>query len=238
LSAQAWHSRLPASELEVGGRGKFAPTENGRVRSDIAELRLTQGKLNMFHAIDRASKFTHVEFRNDRGRVNGADFSHGVINAFPYSIHTVLADHGMAFAGLPQNTNKPIYAFLGMHIFGRVGNENRIVHRLAKPYHPWSNGQTERTNRTIQETAIKALHYPDLESLKAHVLVNARAFNFAKRLKALRCKTPCQTIVDAWQKTPGCLQNRSPSPRPGTTQLILENPEFREDVTMWCRSQH
>ena len=57
-------------------------------------------------------------------------------------------------------------------------------------------------NRTIKDAAIKAFHYCDLESLSAHVLANASAFKFAKHLKALRWKTPYQTIVDAWQKNP------------------------------------
>lgn len=161
-------SRLPAGEIKLAGRGKFAPTEIGYVHIDIAELRLSKGKLNMFLAIDRVSKFTYVEFRDDMGKMNGADFLRSVIQAFPYRIHTVLTDNGMAFADLPKNRNKSIHAFLGMHIFGRVCNESGIRHKLTKPYHPWTNGQAERMNRTI-----KAFHYPDLNSLKAHVLAFA-----------------------------------------------------------------
>ncbi len=66
-------SRLPAREIKKTCRGKFAPTEIGYVHIDIAELRLTEGKLNMFMAIDRVSRFTYVEFRNDLGKMNGAD---------------------------------------------------------------------------------------------------------------------------------------------------------------------
>ena len=93
-----------------------------------------------------------------------------------------------------------------MHISGRVCNENGIVYKLTKPYHPWTNGQAERMNRTIKEATVKAFHYPDLESLRAHVLAFVCAFNFAMRLKSLRWKTPYQTIVDAWQKTPSILR--------------------------------
>ena len=74
-------------------------------------------------------------------------------------------------------------------------------------------------NRTIRQTSIKAFHYADLESLNVHVLTFVCAFNFAKHLKALRWKTPCQTIVDAWQKNPSYIQNRFPSPHPGTKHL-------------------
>ena len=96
-------SRLPESPDHASKRGKFAETPIGYVHIDISELRLAQGKLNMFLAIDRVSKFTYVEFRDDAGKINGADFLRGVVEAFPYAIHTVLTDTGMAFADLPKN---------------------------------------------------------------------------------------------------------------------------------------
>ena len=106
---------------------------------DIAELRLTEGRLNMFLAIDRVSTLTYVEFRDDMRKMNGADFLHCVINAFFDKFHTVLTDNGVAFADLPKNRNKPIHAFLGTHIFGRVCNENDITHRLMKLTLPLKN---------------------------------------------------------------------------------------------------
>ena len=58
-------------------------------------------------AIDRVSKFTDVEFRDNAGKINGADFLRGVAEAFPYAIHTVLTGNGMAFADLPKNRGRP-----------------------------------------------------------------------------------------------------------------------------------
>ena len=40
-----------------------------------------------------------AEFRDDAGKMNGADFLRGVVEAFPYAIHTVLTDNGMAPVG-------------------------------------------------------------------------------------------------------------------------------------------
>jgi transposase-like protein len=195
-------SRLPEDPNRASKRGKFADTAIGYVHIDISELRLAQGKLHMFPAIDRVSKFTYVEFRDDAGKMNGAEFLRGVVDAFPYAIHTVLTDNGMAFADLPKNRNGPSRRYLGAHIFDRVCNENGIEHKLTKPYHPWTNGQAERMNRTVNEATIKAFHYPDFASLKAHVLAFVSAYNFAKHLKAIRWKTPFEAVCHAWTTSP------------------------------------
>ena len=113
-------SRFPASEVKTSGRGKFAPVKIDYVHIDSAELQLSESKIHMFLAIDRVSKFTYVEFHDNIDKINGVDFLRGVIKAFPYKIHTVLTDNGMAFADSPKNRNTLLSAVLGMHIFGRV----------------------------------------------------------------------------------------------------------------------
>ncbi|NRP70022.1 hypothetical protein ILFOPFJJ_00899 [Ensifer psoraleae] len=43
----------------------------------------------MFLAIDRISKFTHVEFHDCAGKMEGAAFLRNVVEVFPYMIHIV-----------------------------------------------------------------------------------------------------------------------------------------------------
>src|SRR3954467_14350938 len=109
--------------------------------------------------------------------------------------------YGMAFADLPKYRDGPTATWMG-HIFDRVCREHGIAHRLTKPYHPWTNGQAERMNRTVTDATVKVFHYPDLESLKAHVLAFVTAYNFAKHLKRLQWRTPFQAICEAWAKDP------------------------------------
>jgi transposase InsO family protein len=195
-------SRLPQDKEAASKRKRFAETRIGYIHIDVCELRLAEGKLFMFLAIDRVSKVTYVTFRDATTKMNGAAFLREVIAAFPYRIHTVLTDNGMAFADLPKNRQGPTRMYLGAHIFDRVCQEHGIEHRLTKPYHPWTNGQAERMNRTVKDATIKVFHYPDRDALKAHVLAFVRAYNFAKHLKALRWRTPFQAICDAWTKDP------------------------------------
>ncbi|GJD53820.1 IS481 family transposase ISMtsp16 [Methylobacterium crusticola] len=194
-------SRLPAAE-KAQTRQRSKTYEIGYVHIDSCELRHADGKLIMFLVIDRVSKFIYVEFHDSAGKMEGSAFLRNVVAAFPYRIHTVLTDNGMAFADLPKNRTEPSRRFLGPHIFDRVCSEHDIEHRLTKPYHPWTNGQAERMNRTIKDATVKVFHYEDLKSLKAHVLAFVAAYNFAKHLKALHWKTPFQTICQAWTKDP------------------------------------
>src|SRR3954454_14884039 len=139
----------------------------------------------------------------ERG-AHGATFLRQVVEVFPDKLHTVLTDNGMAFADLPKNRGRypKVEAIFGGHSFDRVGHEHGIKHRHTKPYHPWTNGQAERMNRTVKDATIKAFHYPDLEALQAHVLAFVTACKFTKHLKALRWRTPFQAVRDAWQANP------------------------------------
>ncbi|BAR47253.1 transposase and inactivated derivatives [Methylobacterium aquaticum] len=194
-------SRLPAAET-AQTRKRFKTYEIGYVHINSCELRHAEGKLVIFLAIDRLLKFAYVEFHESAGKIEGSAFLRNVVSTFPYEIHTVLTDNDMTFANLPQNRTWPSQRFLGPHIFDRVCIEHGIEHRRTKPYHPWINGQAERMNRTIKDATVKVSHYDDLQSLKAHVLAFVTDYNFAKHLKALRCKTPFQTICHAWTKDP------------------------------------
>jgi hypothetical protein len=194
-------SRLPRSDEKDSRRGRFPDTPPGYVHIDSCELRLAQGKVHMFLAIDRVTKFVYVAFYDAATKLNGAQFLREAVEAFPYAIHTVLTDNGTPFAEQPRYRGG-MTDLMGGHVFERVCWEHDIDHRLTKPYHPWTNGQAERMNRTVKEATIKAFHYPDLEALKAHVLAFVTAYNFAKHLKALRWRTPFQAVCDAWTKEP------------------------------------
>jgi hypothetical protein len=57
--------------------------------------------------------------------MEGSAFLSNAVEVFPYKIHTVLTDNGMAFADLPKNRRGPNRRFLGPHIFDRVCNQER-----------------------------------------------------------------------------------------------------------------
>jgi len=194
-------SRLPETQGNKPAKQKFKAYPIGYFHIDIAEVRTEEGKLYLFVAIDRTSKFAYAELHERAARQTASDFLKALIKAVPYKIHTVLTDNGIQFADLPKNRMGPTALWRG-HMFDRVCGENNIEHRLTKPNHPWTNGQVERMNRTLKEATVKRYHYGSHGQLKAHIHTFLMAYNFAKRLKTLNGLTPYEHICKVWTKQP------------------------------------
>jgi transposase-like protein len=142
-------SRLPEVEGSKPGRKKFEPYPIGYFHIDLAEVRTAEGKLYLFVAIDRTSKFAFVELVESADMQAAARFLEDLAAAVPYRVHTVLTDNGIRFVDLPKNRKGPTVRFRG-HPFDRTCRLHGIDHRLTKPNRPWTNGQVERMNRTIK----------------------------------------------------------------------------------------
>src|SRR3954468_13571378 len=82
-------SRLPKAEDASSRRETFKETKIGYVRVDSREPRSAEGKVHMFLAIGRVSKFAYAEFHPSADVAAGARFMRGVIQAFPYQPRTV-----------------------------------------------------------------------------------------------------------------------------------------------------
>jgi hypothetical protein len=92
---------------------------HGYVHIDSCELRCAEGKVHMFLAIDRVSKFTYVELHPAATMLAGAAFLHSVIAAFPYKLHTILTDNGTPFADQPRYRSGPTARYR-LHAFDRI----------------------------------------------------------------------------------------------------------------------
>ena len=189
-------SRLPDVEGEVSPKKKFKSYPIGYFHIDIAEVQTAEGKLYLFVAIDRTSKFAYIELHLKAGKMAAAQFLRNLVAAVPYAIHIVLTDNGVQFT----NRASDKYAF--EHIFDRACGENDIEHRLTKVKHPWTDGQVERMNRTIKDATVKRFHYDDHEQLRRHLAAFISAYNFGRRLKTLKGLTPYEFICKCWTTQP------------------------------------
>ena len=194
-------SRLPEVEGDKPARKKFKAYPIGFFHIDIAEVQTAEGKLYLYVAIDRTSKFAFVQVARKTGRESASAFLTALIEAVPYKIHTVLTDNGIQFTFPPRYSDGPTARYM-THMFDMRCRENGIEHRLTKVKHPWTNGQVERMNRTIKEATVQRFHYDDHQQLETHLADFINAYNFGRRLKTLKGLTPYEFICKSWTSEP------------------------------------
>jgi hypothetical protein len=195
-------SRLPPSLERASKRGRFAETTLGYIHYlhiDASEVRSAEGRLHLFVAIDRVSKFAYVELHPPASASDDADRrclsaprGEGIPLRDP---HRPDGQRRVAFADAPRYRGG-VTAQIRGHAFDRVCRVHGITHKVTRPYHPWTNGQVERMHRTIKDATVRVFHYATHRELKAHITAFVTAYNFAKHLKALRWRTPFQAICD------------------------------------------
>lgn len=144
--------RHEAAPSEAAAR--FAPAPFGYVHVDLKYL----GKLKslpefVFVAIERVSRFAHVEILPDRRAATVAAAMTRFLAAFGHPVHTVLTDNGSEFTDRFKDGSKAGHAArpTGEHPFDRLCARAGIVHRTTRPYRPQTNGMVERFNRRLSE---------------------------------------------------------------------------------------
>lgn len=192
-------SRLPDMDGDKPKRQRFKRYPIGYFHLDIAEVRTEEGKLHLFVAIDRTSKFAVAQLVEKANRKTAWEFLEHLLESVPYRIHTILTDNGIQFAEQPRNRNT-IYS--RPMRFDMICDANGIEHRLTKPNHPWTNGQVERMNRTIKDATVKRYHYKNHDQLRSHLADFLDAYNYARRLKTLNGLTPYEYICKIWTSEP------------------------------------
>ena len=194
-------SRLAEVEGDKPAKRKFKRYPIGFFHIDIAEVRTQEGKLYLYVAVDRTSKFAFVQLVEKANAVTARAFLDALVAAVPYKIKIVLTDNGIQFADLPKNRSGLTALWRG-HPFDRACQHHRIEHRLTKPNHPWTNGQVERMNRTLKEATVQRYYYDSHHELRRHLDDFLSAYNFGRRLKTLKGLTPYEFICKMWTSQP------------------------------------
>jgi hypothetical protein len=92
-------SRLAHAE-DTPERQRFKAYPLGYIHIDLAEVWTEEGKLYLFVAIDRVSKFAFAELHERATYRTAADFLRRLVERLPYHVHTVLTDNGVHFTAL------------------------------------------------------------------------------------------------------------------------------------------
>ncbi|AZU03816.1 transposase ISRme5 [Glycocaulis alkaliphilus] len=147
ISARPVQARARTGVFETGQPAGF-------IHVDVKHLtRLNRQPAYAFIAIDRATRFVHLDIFNTRSAANAAAFFERFLESFPLKVHTVLSDNGSEFTDrfAVDKKGKPEDRPSGTHAFDRVCAAHGVKHRLTRPFRPQTNGMAERFNRRLQE---------------------------------------------------------------------------------------
>ena len=139
--------------------GRFETASVGFIHIDLKHLpRLKGQKSYVFVAIDRATRFVHVDIVDNREAKTIARCLKRFLKAFPHRVHTILTDNGSEFTDrfAVDMKDKPKDKPSGKHPFDTLCAARRIEHRLTRPFRPQTNGMVERFNRRLAEALRQA----------------------------------------------------------------------------------
>lgn len=97
LFAATWDQPPSCGQGETAAKTKFKSHPIGFFHIDLAKVRIAEGRLYMFVAIDRTSKFAFVELHREAKQRTAGDFLRRLIEAVPHKLHTVLTGNGILF---------------------------------------------------------------------------------------------------------------------------------------------
>jgi transposase InsO family protein len=135
----------------------FAPQPFGYVHVDLKHLpRLNKQPAYVFVAIERTTRFVHIEIVEERSGATIAACLERFLKAFGHPVHTILTDNGSEFTDRFGDVrwhkrDDQRRGGTGRHPFDQVCQHHRVRHKLTRPYRPQTNGMAERFNRRLAE---------------------------------------------------------------------------------------
>ena len=185
---------------------RFEPAPFGYVHVDLKHLPRLKGQAAyVFVAIERATRFVHVEIVQDRSGPTIAACLERFLQAFGYPVHTILTDNGSEFTDRFGDARwRRRDKGSGEHPFDKVCQAHSVKHKLTRPYRPQTNGMVERFNRRLAE-ALRAHpksadnagrnSFSDPSQRNAYILTFVRDYN-RTRLRCLDHKAPAELLAN------------------------------------------
>ena len=137
-------------EADATATQRFDETPFGYVHLDLKHLTRLRGQPSYaFVAIERATRFVHVELIMARDSKTVTACLERFLKAFGHPVHTILTDNGGEFTDrFATGEDRPP---TGKHPIDRLCARHGIKHRLTRPFRPQTNGMVERFNRRLAE---------------------------------------------------------------------------------------
>lgn len=192
----------------------FKDYEPGYVHIDIKylpQMPEEDQRTYLFVAIDRATRWVHVEIKPSKSAASARAFLNQVIKQAPFNIKTLLTDNDKAFTDrvTAQGTRVPT----GKHLLDRLCAQHDIDHRLIPIRRPQTNGMVERFNGRIAEV-LATTRFKSGEELAETLRRYVYLYNQQIPQQALGHHPPIHALKQ-WQDTHPHLFNKRVRNRPG-----------------------
>jgi transposase-like protein len=204
---------IPKTDGEAVKKKTFKDYEPGFIHIDIKYLPQMpdeQARRYLFVAIDRATRWVHLEIYDDQSDTSSINFLAKVRDACPVEIVKLLTDNGSQFTDRFTSRKKdaegnPIPT--GKHVFDRLCKQFSIEHRLIPPGHPQTNGMVERFNGRIGEL-VKQTRFASAAELEATLRSYLKIYNHSIPQRALNHMPPIQALKEWQRKKPELFTKR------------------------------
>lgn len=150
----------------------------------------------LFVAIDRATRWVHMEILPDKSAKSAESFLQHVVDKAPFIISKLLTDNGKEFTDrfIPNGEREPT----GNHVFDKACTKHTIEHRLTKPAHPQTNGMVERFNGRISGI-LKTTVFNSSKELLDTMVSYLKVYNYHIPQRNIGHLTPIQKMKE-WHK--------------------------------------
>ena len=183
----------PKVEYPKEAPKKFKEYEVGYIHIDVKYLpKMPDQKKRsyLYVAIDRVSRWVYTKIYQNKTAENAESFIKETMECYPATIHTILTDNGKEFTDrFNQKTRIPS----GKHKVDKICQNNRIKHKLTRPYTPQTNGMVERFNGRIAEILDKH-PFNSISEMEDTIKEFVHYYNCIKKHVVLRYKTPMQML--------------------------------------------
>jgi transposase InsO family protein len=143
-----------------------------------------------YTAIDRASRWRHLEIYDEQINLHSVLFLEEVISRAPFRIQAIKTDNHATFTNYYTGTNKRSDLLVkSLHALDSACREHDIKHYLIDPGKPAQNGTVERSHREDQEKVYDEYSFASAEDLRYRIRLWNMYYNDLEHC-GLNGKTP------------------------------------------------
>jgi len=198
---------MPETEPKASPK-RFKDYEPGYLHIDIKYLPQMPDETErryLFVAIDRATRWVHLEIRNSKSSGDATAFLNNVATRCPVRPRIILTDNDKAFTD--RLLGKAARSATGKHPFDRLAEAHGIEHRLIRPGHPATNGMVERFNGRIAEI-LRRHRFTQARELEQTIGRYAWLYNHHINQKALGHQPPIGAMKEWYRERPDLFQKK------------------------------